>query len=225
MTVDVLLEIFDCYLLEDNRNYDRWHNLVHVCRRWRCIISASPRRLHLKLYCTRRRPVNSMLDIWPALPIVIVSKNMTSKEDVAIIISALRQHNRVYRIYYRSGQYRDSFSKKFAVIDKPYPVLTSLRLHSDQRQNVPVLPKSFLGGSAPCLRSLTLDGISYPSVGRLLSSTTNLVQLSLWHIPHSRYIAPETIIPSLSTLSRLLDSNTLDPGPIEQGSRRPRSHV
>jgi len=144
-----------------------------------------------------------MLDIWPALPIVIVAENMTSKEDVANIIAALRQHNRVYKIYYRGGQSRDSLLKEFAVIDKPYPVLTSLHLYSDQRLNVPVLPNSFLSGSAPRLRSLTLDGILYPSVGKLLSSTTNLVQLSLRHIPHSRYIAPETIVPSLSTLSRL----------------------
>jgi len=70
-------------------------------------------------------------------------------------------------------------------------------------QKVPVLPDSFLGGSAPRLRSLHLWGIPYPSIGRLLSSTTNLVQLCLWDIPHSGYIAPETIVPCLSMLPRL----------------------
>jgi len=43
----------------------------------------------------------------------------------------------------------------------------------------------------------------YPSIGKLLSSTTNLVWLSLERIPHSGYIAPETIVPCLSMLPRL----------------------
>jgi hypothetical protein len=93
--------------------------------------------------------------------------------------------------------------KEFAAIDKPFPVLTSLELFSSQQQDVTVLPDSFLGGSAPRLRSLVLDGIPCPSIGKLLSSTTNPVRLSLWRIPHSGYISPETIVPLLSMLSRL----------------------
>ena len=103
---DVLLQTFEFYLGKDDtvginygRNYDGWQTLVHVCLRWRCIVFASPRRLDLKLYCTRQRPVNSkMLDIWPELPIVIVAENMKSKEDVTNVIAALRQHNRVCKI-------------------------------------------------------------------------------------------------------------------------------
>jgi len=56
---DVLLETFELYLDKDNadefdggHDYDGWQTLVHVCRRWRCIVFASPRRLDLKLYCT-----------------------------------------------------------------------------------------------------------------------------------------------------------------------------
>jgi len=60
-----------------------------------------------------------------------------------------------------------------------------------------------LGGSAPRLRSLDLFGIPYPSIGKLLSSTTNLVQLTLWRIPHSGYIPPETIVLCLAMLPRL----------------------
>jgi len=48
-----------------------------------------------------------------------------------------------------------------------------------------------------------LNGIPYPSIGNLLLSTTNLVWLTLWNIPHSGYIAPETIVPCLSMLPRL----------------------
>ena len=208
---DVLLETFEFYLDKDDADeidkdydYDGWQTLVHVCRRWRCIAFASPRRLDLKLYCTRQRSVNSKtLNIWPALPIVIFARDMQSEEDVTNVISALKHPNRVCKIYYRDGQLQDSLLKEFALTDQPFPALTSLELSSSQQQNVPVLPDSFLGGSAPRLRSLYLNGIPYPSIGTLLSSTTNLVRLSLWRIPHSGYIAPKEIVPCLSMLPRL----------------------
>ena len=104
------------------------------------------------------------------------------------------------KIYYNNGQ--DFLLEEFVAIDEPFPALTSLDLISDA-QNVPVLPDSFLGGSAPRLRLLFLYGIPYPSIGKLLSSTTNLVRLALWDIPHSGYIAPESIIHCLSMLPRL----------------------
>ena len=80
---DVLLEIFDFYsdAVADNQppfvaggrnvplHEDFWHTLVHVCRRWRSIVSASTRRLNLQLLCTERRPVKR--NIWPEIPIVI----------------------------------------------------------------------------------------------------------------------------------------------------------
>ena len=208
---NVLLETFDLYLGKDDadefdcgHSYDGWQTLVHVCHRWRCIVFASPRRLDLKLYCTPQRSVDSKtLDTWPALPIVIVAEGIKSKEDVTNVIAALRHQTRVCRIYYRNGRFQDSLLKEFAAIDEPFLALTSLELFAFKQQNVPVLPDSFLGGYAPRLRSLDLDGIPYPPIGRLLSSTTNLVRLSLSRIPHSGYIAPETIVPFLSTLSRL----------------------
>jgi hypothetical protein len=221
---NVLLETFDFYLGEDDvdkikhdHNYDGWQTLVHVCRRWRCIIFASPGRLDLKLYCTGNRLVNpKMLNIWPALPIVIVIESIDPKY-VTDIIAALRQHNRVRKIYYndyKNCDIQDSPLNGIAEIDEPFPALTSLALYSSG-QNVPVLPDSFLGGSAPRLRSLFLSGIPYPSMGKLLSSTTDLVRLSLCHIPRSGYIAPETIVPCLSMLPRLKS--------LELGFRYPRS--
>ena len=207
---DVLLEIFELYLGKDvldsfgDHNYDGWQTLVHVCRRWRCIVFASPRRLDLKLLCTEHRLVNSKtLDIWPAFPIVIDAYDIQSKEGVAHIIAALGQRNRVCKIFYYNEQFQDFLLKELAAIDEPFPALTSLHLSSSHEQNMPVLPDSFLGGTAPRLRSLQLDGIPYPSIGKLLSSTTNLVWLSLWRIPHSGYISPETIVPILSMLLRL----------------------
>jgi len=207
---NVLLDTFDFYLGKDDpdrvfandHNYDGWQTLVHVCRRWRFIVFASPRRLDLKLYCTPQRSVNSKtLDIWPELPIVICAEYWQYKEDVTNVISALRHHNRVCKINDFNRQFQNSLLKELAAIDQPFPALTSLTLTS--YEIMPVLPDSFLGGSAPRLRTLELNGIPYPSIGKLLSSTTNLVRLSLWHIPHSGYVSPKTIVPSLSTLARL----------------------
>ena len=210
---DVLLETFEFYLGKDDIDridydhiYDGWHKIVHVCRRWRCIVFSSPRRLDLKLCCTPHRSINSeTLDIWPALPIVILSPDVPSDENATNIIAALRHHNQVCKIYYVNGPFQDSVLEEFAAIDEPFPALTSLELVSYGKfgQNVPVLPDSFLGGSAPRLRSLHLHGIPYPSIGMLLSSTTNLARLSLSRIPRSGYISPETIVPFLSALSRL----------------------
>ena len=207
---NVLLETFEFYLgkdhadeIDNEHNYDGWHTLVQVCPRWRCIVFASPRRLDVKLYCTRRRSVTpEMLDIWPTLPIVVVARDIKCKEDVTNVVAALRQHNRVCKVYYHHGQFQESLLKEFAAIDGPFPALTSLNLLSFAR-NVPVLPDSFLGGSAPRLQSLHLVGIPYPSIGNLLLSTTNLVRLSICRVPHSGYVAPETIVPCLSMLPRL----------------------
>ena len=208
--------VFDDDEDDDNHGYDEWQTLVHVCCRWRWVVFTSPRRLDLKLYCTQQRSVNSKtLDIWPELPIVVVARDIESKEDGTNVIAALRHHNRVCKIDYYNEAFQDPLLEEFAEIDEPFPALTSLYLASYYARNVPVLPDSFLGGSAPRLRSLELFGIPYPSIGKLLSSTTNLVRLSLWRIPHSGYISPETIIPCLSMLPRL--------GELFLGFRYPRS--
>ena len=55
----------------DIESLETWRTLIHVCRKWRNLVFASPRRLNLRLVCTRRKPVRDMLDIWPTFPIVI----------------------------------------------------------------------------------------------------------------------------------------------------------
>ena len=208
---NVLLEIFELDLGKDSvdgfdydHDHTRWQKLVHVCCRWRSIVFASPRRLDLAIELGKSANSRA-LDIWPALPILIYVFGIGSKEQVTNVITALRQRNRVRRIYcgyYVDCDTQDSLLKEIAAIDEPFPALTGLDLTS-YAQNAPVFPDSFLGGSAPQLRSLELEGILYPSIGTLLSSTTNLVTLHLWAIPHSGYISPETIVPILSMLLRL----------------------
>jgi len=48
---EVLLGIFAFYLCEDG-DEEVWQKLVQVCRRWRFIVFASPRRLDLRIVRT-----------------------------------------------------------------------------------------------------------------------------------------------------------------------------
>jgi F-box-like len=72
---EVLLEVFDFFLLipideeeEGDLGPQGWLKLVHVCRRWRCVVFDAPLRLDLKVYCTPNTPVRKLLHIWPGLP-------------------------------------------------------------------------------------------------------------------------------------------------------------
>ena len=92
------------------------------------------------------------------------------------------------------------------VLQEPFPALESLHLVIDDNQTgetLPVLPNTFLGGSAPRLRSLHFDRIPFPALPRLLSSSNDLVNLELYRIPHSGYISPEVVATSISSLTRL----------------------
>ena len=71
---DALREIFKLHV--DNgflkkEGEKTWQSLVHVCRRWRSIVFESPRHLGLQLVCTARTPARKMLDVWPALPLIV----------------------------------------------------------------------------------------------------------------------------------------------------------
>jgi hypothetical protein len=76
-----------------------------------------------------------------------------------------------------------------------FPELTYLQLISDD-ETLPVIPDSFLDGSAPRprLRIFDLKGILFPGFPKLLSSATHLVNLKLRDIPHSGYISLEAMV-------------------------------
>jgi len=65
-------------------------------------------------------------------------------------------------------------------MQKPFLELTDLRLaiYGDDGL-VPILPDSFLGGTAPRLLSLDLFNVPFPALPKLLLSATHLVYLSL----------------------------------------------
>jgi hypothetical protein len=88
----------------------------------------------------------------------------------------------------------------------------------------PVLPDSFLGGSVPQLRFLSLTFIPFPGLPKVLLSATRLVKLWLLAIPHSGYISPEVMVTCLSMLASLEELKFQFHSPQsspDQESRRP----
>jgi hypothetical protein len=143
------------------------------------------------------------------------------------IISALRHNDRVCQIALKPipGWQSEIF---MAAMSHPFPALTHLRLKSDdERETPPVAPHSFLGGSTPRLRFLWLERIPFPGLPKLLLSTTDLVDLRLWEIPHSGYISPKAMVTCLSALTRLekLDLEFESPRsrPDQESQRLPSS--
>ena len=206
---EVLLEIFfyvtrrqveycDSPVDGQRHSEDGWRTLVHVCKRWRSVVFSSPRRLDLRLFCTDTRPVKKLLNIWPPLPIYIAA-GRAQEWGVTNLMAALKQHDRVCGIFIFAVP--NSLLKNAEAL-KPFPALTTLILTSND-EKAPVLPDSFLGGSAPRLQTLYLAGIPFPGIGKLLLSTTDLVTLCLHDIPRSGYISPEAMVASLSTSTRL----------------------
>jgi hypothetical protein len=233
---EVLLEIFSFYLEEaykvdsaDRLELEAWHILVHVCRRWRRIVFASPRRLNLQLVCANTTPVRQMLDIWPTLPIVVRDWDLDGDlrldiYDVDNIMAALEHRDRVSQIQLEPVPH--ILFEWDSVMMESFPVLTHLFLSREHTLfPTPVIPDSFLGGSAPRLRKFALDGVPFPALPKLLLSTNDLVELSLWHTPHSGYISPDAMLTCLSSLTRLevffLCFNSPHSFPDQSRRRRP----
>jgi hypothetical protein len=221
---DVLLAIFDFYvvgyqdldLLEvafgdqnAKRKIESWQSLVHVCRRWRGLAFGSPRRLSLQLLCTAGTSARMSLDVWPPLPLLIDGD--VSEASVDNVIAELKHSDRIRHI--NLYLFTLQIEKLWTAMQVPFPELTALYLHLSSRHG-PVLPGSFLGGSAPRLRYFFLHSIPFPGLPKLLLSATHLVGLWLMNIPHSGYISPEAMATCLSMLTSLhtlpLDSNPLN---------------
>jgi hypothetical protein len=225
----VLLEIFDFYLGEEQVDYadeehiEAWHTLVHVCQKWRNVVFGSPHRLDLRLQCTARTPVRETLDAWPPLPIIIRAYNIEMRGPDNII-AALEHGHRICRITV-FGVSNSQMGHVLAAMQQPFPTLTRLELGVEDK-TAPIVPASFLGGSAPNLRTLFLDCVPFPRLPKLLLTATHLVDLGLRRIPHSGYISPEAMATCLSVLAKLeklvirFESPRSRPG-WNSGRRRP----
>lgn len=201
---DVLIDIFEFYIMMDKTlGEDQWHTLVHVCRRWRLVVYASPHRLRLKLLCTQKRPSRRALDVWPALPIVISGRGNPNSfvGGADNIIAALERHSRVCYI----SLWDIPISVLENVVEAmqgPFPELTHLELMPHDKRE-PVFPDAFLRGSAPRLRTLWLDFIPLRALRPLLLSAHDLVDLRLLNIPESGYISPQAMVACVSVMTRL----------------------
>jgi hypothetical protein len=143
-----------------------------------------------------------MVDIWPKFPIIVkdhYAEHLPS-QGVDNVLDALKLNNRTHEINLQLVP--SLLLEGLAKIKEPFNALTSLVLRASD-ENALVLPDSFLGGSAPRLQELSLDGIPYPAIGKLLLSAHDLVSFRLWNVPHSGYISPEEMVTSLSVLTKL----------------------
>ena len=166
--------------------------------RWRSLVFSSPHRLKLQLSCTPETPARDTLEVWPILPL-LVQGHIPETSDVDDIVAVLEHRHRVCKIDLNVPS--SQFGKVSAAMQEPFPKLTELSLWSYD-ETAPALSDSFLGGSAPSLRCLGLDGIPFPGLPKLHFSST-LVSLRLLTIPHSGYISPDAMVNCLSVLTSL----------------------
>jgi hypothetical protein len=117
------------------------------------------------------------------------------------VIAVLERSDRVSEIYLKNAP-SSHLERVSTAMREPFPELTSLLFHS-YYVNVPVLPDSFLGGSAPPLRLFYLDRVPFPGLPKLLLSAPHLVHLRLWNISNYGYFSPETMLTALPTMTSL----------------------
>ena len=209
LSEDTLLDVFDFYRLDAMKQpLERpwkWHRLAHVCRRWRCVMTLSPRRLGLQILCGSGAPIESILDSWPTLPLVVWYKGPESKSLPNNIIVALRRTDRVCAIdlILTSSITGGSIAE---AIQEPFHALERVRITvEDAAGSPPLVRNAFLGGSAPHLREIKLDGIvfPFPEIRQVLLSTNNLVDLHLANLPNDLYVSPDDLVTGLATLVQL----------------------
>jgi hypothetical protein len=174
-----------------------WQSLVHVCRRWRGLVFGSARRLNLQLFCGHRTTARKSLDVWPALPLIVLRQQVDS------VIPELEHSDRICHIELDGVVTGQGENNHWTAMQVPFPELVALRLSLSGWPLEPALPDSFLGGSAPRLRFLTLHSVPFPGLPKLLLSATHLVSLELHTVPLSGYISPEAMATCLSVLTSL----------------------
>ena len=198
-----------------------WQILVHVCRRWRHIIYASPLYFNLQLYCEWQTPFTK-LGRWPEFPL-IVRYGIPGDEDD--LVAVLKHRDRLHHVDLNiRSPHR---GEVFKLMQVPFPALTHLKLEApedvEDPNDVLVLPDGILGGSAPCLQDLDINFISIRGLPKLLLSAPNLVSLQLGFTPPTYshgYISPEMMVEGLAVLTRLRTLCLDYPPPIPLDKQR-----
>ena len=115
------------------------------------------------------------------------------------LIAALERGDRTSQIYISDIDCPE-LQKLIAVMDKPYSILRTFSLMASIFDSEPVLPKTFLGGSAPSLRSLSLKDVQFPTFPEFILSSNHIVSLSLCRVG---YFSPEVMAGCLAVLPKL----------------------
>lgn len=202
---DMLLSIFGSYRLDDDENWNlqlRWYKLVHVFRKWRHLIYASPSHLNLHLLCRNGTPVADMLHNSPPLPLTIKYQNTRATMapgDEEGILFALQQRDRVRRIVLHAPS--QDLHKFLTALNEYFPTLEHLSILSTADDDARlVMPKAF---QAPRLSHLTLLGVTLSAEPRSLTYTVSLVALSLTIPRVLVYIPPEDLAAQLQSVPLL----------------------
>jgi hypothetical protein len=106
--------------------------------------------------------VKDTLDVWPALPLYILCDDKYRVDNVVAVLGHTGS-DRVHLIEIPCVGSRH-LEKLSAAMEVPFPELKSLVLWKNHDTTMPVLPDSFLGGSAPVLRQLYFRGIPFPGL-------------------------------------------------------------
>jgi hypothetical protein len=200
---EVLLKIFHYYRDAFPRF---WPRLVRVCRKWRQIVFASQRALHLRLFCTHGTPVLKTLDCWPALPIVVhyggtPALDPPTPKDEDNIVTAMKHPDRVSSISLTvTSSLLEKLSQELSATERLFSELEDLVLLSKGSVRL-TLPNAFRWGSR--LRTLHLTGAAIPALPELLSPSKGLVDLQIHKIPDVGYFSPEAFANALSGMTQL----------------------
>jgi hypothetical protein len=129
--------------------------------------------LGLELLYRGNRPMAEMLGIWPVLPIQIQllhddHRTSNANNVLSALDSKHRARVRGIRLFDLPSQLWEIFS---TAMQKQFPKLTHLDI--SLRDDARAIRDSFLGGSAPRLRSLHLTNTPFPAMKNLLLSASD----------------------------------------------------
>jgi hypothetical protein len=202
---DILLGIFDFYRLDDielhRRRPWKWHHLAHVCRKWRHVLTVSPRRLGMQILCRPGgTPIESIMDAWPTLPLSVLYIYPESRSLSKNFIVALRRPDRICKIDFTLSSLL--IKSIVPIMQEPFPELEQIQITVQDITGPLAIRGSFLGGSAPRVRDIQLSrvAIPFPAIRQVLSSTNSLVKLQLLNISNDVYFSPVDLVNALSTL-------------------------
>ena len=180
-----------------------WYKLAWVCRRWRCLILASPSYLGISLVCRSVTPVADMLAHSPLFPLIINHFPIhptTTAEVAGRILLALEHRDRVRRI--RLRVHDPPSMRLIEAIDEEFPLLEYLHIQPQTVLNTNLSLPSTL--RAPRLRHLVLHNFTFPIGSPLL---VGLVTLSLEHNPSANF-GPNELLQPLSLMPHLVTFKT-----------------